>query len=416
MMIHVQRLGVALLILWAVIFLWRHPASVGHGADAPPADDEVSAIARSGNQFGLDLYHQLRSKSSGNLFFSPASISTALAMTYAGAAGDTAQEMSQVLHFDSLPRAQIHAAFASLLGMLQTSEGAPYQLRVANRLWGQQDYAFLTDFLTITRREYGAELAPVDFVRQTEPTRQTINQWVEQRTNDRIKDLLPSGSLSSLTRLVLTNAIYFKGQWKHAFAPTATQDAPFYRSPADTVTVPFMHQDETFSYGATDDLQILELPYVGDHLSMLVLLPRERDGLSALEQSLRIADLEKWLAGMRRKKVNVYVPRFRLSEKLELKSALSALGMPSAFDERRADFSAMNGNRDLFVSSAVHQAFVEVNEEGTEAAAATGVVVGIRSAPLMPEEFRADHPFVFLIRDHRSGQILFLGRVVDPGR
>jgi serpin B len=388
---------------------WRHVAAAGE-----PVGDDVRAVARATNAFAFDLYRQLRASSSGNLFCSPTSISTALAMTYAGAAGDTAREMNAVLHFDELPAEQVHAAFASLMALFDTPEESKYQLRIANRLWGQQNYGFLPQFLTVTGRDYGAELAQVDFVGQTERTRQTINEWVERQTNDRIRDLLPSGSLSNLTRLVLTNAIYFKGQWEHAFAAEATRDAPFHASASRTVDVPLMYQEERFLYGKTDDLQILEMAYVGDHLSMLILLPRELDGLPALEQSLTAEHVAQLTSRMRKQKVNVHLPRFRLTEKLMLKSVLSALGMPSAFEPDRADFSAMNGNRDLFVSEAIHQAFVDVNEEGTEAAAATGVIVGITSVPLEPEVFRADRPFVFLIRDNRSGGILFLGRLVDP--
>lgn len=257
-------------------------------------------------------------------------------------------------------------------------------------------------------------MAQVDFVSQTERTRRTINEWVERQTNDRIRDLLPSGSLSNLTRLVLTNAVYFKGQWEHAFPTEATRDAPFHVSASRKVDVPLMYQEERFLYGKTDDLQMLEMSYIGEHLSMLILLPREKDGLPDLEQRLTAEHVVQLTSGMRKQNVHVHLPRFRLTEKLTLKSVLSALGMPSAFEPDRADFSAMNGDRDLFISAAIHQAFVEVNEEGTEAAAATGAIVGITSAPLEPEVFRADRPFVFLIRDHRSGSILFLGRVADP--
>jgi len=341
------------------------------------------------------------------------SISTALAMTYAGAERTTEKEMTNVLGF-KLPEEQVHPAFASLIATLNAPNKDAYELRMANRLWGQSGFGFRPQYLATTRTQYGAELAQVDFVQETEQARQQINEWVEEQTKDRIKDLLPEGSVSNLTRLVLTNAIYFKGKWEYPFDKKATKDAPFTVSADKKVEVPLMFQKNKFKYGETNELQMLEMPYQGDDLSMLVLLPKKTDGLSALASNLSADNLKKWSGTMRKQEVHTYIPRFKLTEQFQLNSTLSELGMPSAFDPNKADFSGMNGKQDLFISAAIHKAFVDVNEKGTEAAAATGIVVGVTSLPLEPKVFRADHPFVFLLQDQRTGSILFLGRVTNP--
>ncbi len=382
-------------------------------AAKPSVSEKVQSISQSNNQFAIDLYRQLRPQEE-NLFFSPISLSTALAMTYAGAKGDTAREMANVLHF-ALPEAQIHAAFAALLERLNVPEKKAYELRVANRLWGQKGYGFLPSFLATTRNAYGAELVQVNFVGAADQARQDINTWVAEQTNDKIKDLVPQGVLNALTRLVLTNAIYFKGKWEHSFDKQETQEAPFTTSAGKRVEVSLMVQQEEFQYGETQKLQLLEMPYIGDDLSMLILLPKQVDGLPALEKELTLENLAQWSSDMRSQEVLIYLPRFKLTERFELRSLLSALGMPSAFKPDQANFSGMNNARNLFLSAVLHQAFVEVNEEGTEAAAATGVVVIATSARIIPT-FRADHPFIFLIREKQSGSILFIGRVANPAK
>jgi serpin B len=382
------------------------------GANVKVADD-VRAISNSNNQFAFDLYGQLRTEESGNLFFSPTSISTALAMTYAGAAGQTEKEMANVLHF-RLQDDQIHSAYASLHAILNRPEKQAYELRIANRLWGQMGYGFLPDFLATTRKQYGAELAQVDFMRQTEAARQEINTWVEDETKNKITDLIPRSALDSMTRLVLTNAIYFKGKWANPFDKKATKNAPFNLSENGKVEAPLMFQKEKFRYSETDTLLLLELPYVGDDLSMLVLLPKKVNGLPALEKMLSADNLETWSSRLRKQEVQTYIPRFKLTEQFQLNATLSTLGMPSAFQPNKANFSRMNGKSDLFISAALHKAFVDVNEEGTEAAAATGIVVGVTSIQPRPVVFRADHPFVFLIREKNTGSVLFMGRVMNP--
>ena len=372
---------------------------------------DLNALAKGNNQFAFDLYGRLRTEP-GNLIFSPNSISTALAMTYAGARADTESQMADVLHFD-LSQDRLHPAFSALIERLHGRKQKGTEVRVANRLWGQTGYEFLPAYLQVTKQQYNAELGQVDFIQQTEAARQAINTWVEEQTNDKIKDLIPAGVLNEMTRLVLTNAIYFKGDWTSQFDKKATKNTPFHLSANENVDVSMMFQKEEFKYGAVDDIQMLELPYIGNDLSMLVLLPKELNGLPSLEEKLTPDNLGKWSSALRKQKVDVYLPKFTMTSKFSLSSILRAMGMTAAFDSEMADFSGMIGKKELYVTAVVHKAFVDVNEEGTEATAATGVVVGVRSIRVTPT-FRADHPFVFLIRDNWTGSILFMGRVENP--
>jgi serpin B len=379
-------------------------------ARAPQRD--VAAVVKGNNQFAFELYGQLRPKD-GNLFFSPNSVSTALGMTYAGARGETAAEMAKTLHF-TLGQDRLHPAFATLLEQLNAGgKKRGYQLRVANALWGQKGYGFTKDFLTLAQKNYGAGLHEVDFAGATEQARKTINAWVEKQTEDKIKELIKEGMLDSLTRLVLTNAIYFKGDWASQFKKDLTREEPFQLSPAQRVGVPMMRQTHEFNYLDAGTLQILEMPYVGKELSMVVLLPKKVDGLPEVEQSLSTEKVAGWLGKLRKQEVIVSLPKFKTTSEFSLKQELASLGMKRPFAEG-ADFSGMNaGKEELYISEVVHKAFVDVNEEGTEAAAATGVIIKARSAPIQPV-FRADHPFVFFIRDTRHDSILVLGRIVDP--
>ncbi len=383
---------------------------------APSSKADVASVVEGGNAFAFDLYAKLKGRK-GNLIFSPYSISTALAMTYAGARGETAAEMRKTLRF-AFGQEKLHPAMADLVDDLNKrggdgDDGSAYELVVANRLWGQAGYHFLAPFLGLNKAYYGAGLEQVDFARATERARKTINDWVEDRTRDKIKELLKPGILTPLTRLVLTNAIYFKGNWASEFKEERTSDAPFHVTPGRTVNVPTMRQTEKFGYTEAQGLQILEMPYVGDDLSMVVLLPRKADGLGELEAALSAGDVKTWVSRLRERKVAVFLPKFKAEFGLDLKEVLLAMGMPLAFDSRRADFSGMDGTRELSISAVIHKAFVDVNEEGTEAAAATAVVMTRKSAPRLPV-FRADRPFVFLIRDRVTGSVLFIGRVTDP--
>ena len=383
--------------------------------EAPPPQDAAPAdqvqVAEGCNRFAFDLYARLKG-AEGNLFLSPYSISTALAMTYAGARGETADQMAKVLCLPASGEA-VHGAYGALQKDLNAAgEGGAFELVVANRLWGQKGFAFLPDFLALLEARYGAGLEPLDFAAATEAARQTINAWIEKQTRDKIKDLIKPGVLDAATRLVLTNAIYFKGKWAEEFDKKATQDEDFFLAPEKKVTAPLMHRTADFGYFEGDDLQALELPYQGDRLSMVVLLPKAKDGLGALEAALSADKVSEWVSKLSRREVRVALPRFKTTAEFSLGDTLVAMGMTDAFGGD-ADFSGMTGAKDLFISAVVHKAFVDVNEEGTEAAAATAVVVRALNGG-GPPEFRADHPFLFLIRDTKTGAILFLGRIADP--
>jgi serpin B len=380
----------------------------------PSATADRTVVTKGNNAFAVALYSQLRQQN-GNLFFSPESISTALAMAYAGAHGSTAAEMAKTLHF-TMPPDKLHPAMGALLRDLNaTHEG--YQLSVANALWAQQGYTFLDAFLSLLKTDYGAGLNQVNFKGATEAARLTINQWVEQKTQDKIKDLLQPGALRSDTRLVLTNAIYFKGDWETLFDKAQTKDEDFHLSPAQAATAPLMHREGRFSYFDGGTFQILEIPYKSKELSMIVFLPKDAGGLSALEPSITGSNLQQWLGKLASvPKVIVTMPKFKMTQQFELASTLSAMGMPQAFSGS-GDFSGMTGHRDFAISEVIHKAYVDVNEEGTEAAAATAVTMralAMRAPEGPPPVFRADHPFVFMIRDNRSGSILFMGRMADP--
>lgn len=379
---------------------------------------DVSSLVAENNAFALDLYKQLAEKE-GNLFFSPFSISSALAMTYAGAREETARQMAEVMHFSLVP-GKLHPAFSELTGMFN-ARGKDYQLSVANALWGQVDYEFLPDFIGITNKYYGAGFKEVDYVRARERARQTINEWVEGKTNGKIRDILQPEDLTALTRLVLTNAIYFKGKWQIQFKPEATKTMPFQVSANERldvpVDVPMMHQVAKFNYAENDQAQVLELPYAGGDLAMVILLPKPGHELAELESMLRPDLVQSWLSELSVEQVEVFLPRFKLEERFVLNEELQRLGMVDAFDEMKADFSGMTPGPQLYISAVIHKAFVEVNEEGTEAAAATAVVMSGKSvAVARPYLFLADHPFVFAIRDLRSGSTLFMGRLSRPAK
>lgn len=374
----------------------------------------LDVLVTGNNTFAIDIYRKL-SEEKGNIFLSPYSISSALAMTYAGARGDTAKEMANTLHFN-LPQEELHQSFYNLSKLLD-STGKDYQLSIANALWGQKGYKFNQEFLDITNRYYGAGFKEVDYIdpNNRENARQMINKWVEDKTNNKIKNLLGPRDLEDRTRLVLTNAIYFKGKWELQFDPKKTKDSPFYISDKDKVNVPMMEQEGEFNYMEDDEVQVLELPYSGKDLSMVIILPRSGIPLSKIEKELSLKKLQYWISGLSKRSVEVYIPRFKVEKRFLLNDVLQKLGMVLAFDIMLADFSGMTPKPDLYISKVIHQAFVEVNEEGTEAAAATAVIMGAKAVAMKPI-FRADRPFIFLIRDKRSGSILFIGRLVEPAR
>ncbi|MCP4347156.1 MAG: serpin family protein [Desulfobacterales bacterium] len=377
------------------------------------ARQDTNTLVKGNNAFAINIYNKLKHKE-GNLFFSPYSISTALAMTYAGARNNTAKQMAQTLRFTLVPD-QLHPAFASIQKQLNAvKKKGNIQLSIANALWPHKDYPFLQDFLALTKKYYGVSIISLDY-NDTEASRKTINTWVEKKTENKITELLQKGILNELTRLVLVNAIYFKGNWMQQFNKRMTADAPFRLSPGKSVQVPMMNQNKEFPYKETENLQILELPYIGNELSMIVLLPKEINGLPELENNLTADNVDKWTNGLINRELRVFLPKFKMTSQFKLKDTLKSMGMTDAFDMNKADFSGMDGKKHwLYIGAVIHKAFIDVNEEGSEAAAATAVVMKVRSAVRSePPVFRADHPFVFLIRDNISKSILFFGRVKE---
>jgi serpin B len=380
--------------------------------DVAPAD--LAELVAGNSAFAFDLYQAIRGEED-NLFLSPYSISLALAMTYAGARGDTEQQMADTLH-DSLPQGRLHPAFNALdLELASRAEGAEgqdgrFRLNIANSIWGQTGYSFLPQFLDILAQNYGAGLRVLDFVTEPEDSRVTINNWVSDETEAKIKDLLPPNSITPATVLVLTNAIYFNAAWLHPFDEEVTHDGTFNLLDGDQVTVPMMERTAYFGYAEGEGYQAVELPYDGQELSMVILLPeagRFEEFTSALDSEAAALIV----AGVTPQEVRLTMPRFTYESGFSLKETLAAMGMPAAFAE--ADFSGMDGTRSLFIDDVFHKAFVAVDEAGTEAAAATAVVVA-RAAFIRPKAVTVDRPFVFMIRDIDTEAILFLGHVVNP--
>ena len=392
---------------------------------APPPggapSSNVTIVSEAANRFAFNLYGQLKGEA-GNLFFSPQSIQTALAMAYCGARGETGRQMVSVMGFQEdrpIRPEWMAAACGEFLAALR-GDGKPraYELSAANALWGQKGYDFLPYYLALLDRSFGAGLKEVDFARDTEGARKTINAWVEKETRDRIKDLIPPGLLQPLTRLVLVNAIYFKGTWAIPFKKDATADGDFFVAAGQKVQAPLMNQTGHFGYYDGGQWKALEMPYKGNELAMVILLPAQVDGLPQMEKDLAAGKvLGDLAANLKTRQVRVTVPRFKTTASILLRKTLAAMGMPLAFQAGKADFSGMNGGKEsLWIAEVVHKAFVDVNEEGTEAAAATAIVMMAGEGMSMdePPVFRADHPFLFLIRDKKSGCILFMGRLANP--
>jgi serpin B len=370
-------------------------------------------LVQDNTAFAMDLYQKLR-VSDGNIFFSPYSISTALAMTYGGARGNTEKEMAKTLRF-SLDQEHLHPAFAQVKSRLtKLQKAGNIKLSVANSLWPQRDYKFLDEYLSLAKKHYGVSIIPVDYKRAREAARKMINKWVEDQTDDKIKNLIQPGILDDLTRLVLVNAIYFKGTWESQFKADKTKDAPFHLSSNKSVQAPMMTQKEKFRYADLGSFDMLKLPYIENEMSMIVLLPKKVDGLKQLESNLSAENLKRWKSRLRKREVLVFLPKFKMTSMFRLDKTLVSMGMIDAFSSR-ANFAGMDGRTDwLYIGAVIHKAFVDVNEEGTEAAAATAVIIKARGMPTPPPVFRADHPFVFLIQENLTGSILFMGRVIDP--
>jgi serpin B len=380
---------------------------------------DMTSLVDGNSAFAFNLYQALKD-TDGNLFYSPYSISEALAMTYGGANGDTEKQMAGTLQF-TLPQSQLHPAFNSLdLQLAQRGQGAQgtdekgFQLHVVNAIWGQQGFKFTSQYLDLLAQNYGAGLRVLDFGKSPEPSRQTINQWVSDQTEAKIQDLLPQGSITDLTRLVLTNAIYFNAAWQSQFQKEATADGQFTLLDGSQVTVPMMQQTKSFNYAEGDNYQAVELPYDGNELSMVIMLPKA-DQFKTFEAALTSQQVDTILGSLQSNEVNLTMPKFTVESEFNLKKTLSDLGMPLAFDESQADFSGIDGQKDLYISDVVHKAYVTVDEKGTEAAAATGIVVSTSAMPAKIYDVTLNHPFIFFIRDIQTGAILFIGRVLNPG-
>ncbi len=380
-------------------------------------ESDLAALVNGNSAFAFDLYQALRGEE-GNLFYSPYSISLALAMTYAGARGETEQQMADTLRF-VLSQDRLHPEFNGLdIELSQRGEGAKgkdeegFRLNVVNAIWGQKDYHFLPDFLDLLAENYGAGLRTLNFVGAPEESRVTINKWVSDQTEGRIEDLIPQGLIDVMTRLVLTNAIYFNAAWQYPFEEDATDDGMFHLLDGDEVTVPMMRQTESFGYVEGDGYQAIELPYDGRELSMVILLPKSGQ-FETFEASLDAEQVNEIIESLVHEQVKLTMPKFEYVSSFGLKESLITMGMPVAFS-MSADFSGMTGNRELYIADVVHKAFVAVDEAGTEAAAATAVVMKVTAAPVMPVTVKVDRPFIYLIRDIDTGTILFIGRVENP--
>jgi serpin B len=396
--------------------------SFGIGLAAGAQAAQTESLVEGNTAFALDLYARL-SGAPGNLFFSPYSISTCLAMTYAGARGDTETQMARVLHF-SKGEPGLRSSFGELQHQLnEAAKQKGIQLDIANALWTQKGHHFLPAFMEIARNDYQAGINQADFKTSdasADAVRREINRWVAQKTRDKIQNILSPGDVNRDVKIVLANAIYFKGTWASPFEKAATFTEPFHLSTKSQADALLMHHVANVSYAENGDFQAMELPYSGDELSMMILLPRQIEALDKLERQLSPAFLAQVLAQMKNQKIEIFLPKFKLESNFKLDDALAKMGMPDAFNGQQADFSGINGIRqDLYIFGVYHKAWAEVAEEGTAAAAATVVVLGdsvVAKPPPPPRVFRADHPFIFLIRDTRSGSLLFVGRLADPGR
>ena len=378
---------------------------------------QVAALVSGNSTFAFNLYQQLTQGNSGNIFYSPYSISTALAMTYAGANGDTATQMAKALDF-TLPQAQLHPAFNDLALQLASrgqgasgTNGKSFALNIANALWCEKTYNFLPDFLNTLGQNYGAGVNLLDFVNSPEPSRVIINNWVSNQTNDKINNLIPAGAITPQTRLVLTNAIYFDAAWQNPFSADKTQNGTFNLLDGSTVSVPMMNNEASYGYTKGSGYQAVELSYSGDQVAMDIIMP-DAGNFTKFESGMTADSISAIISNLQTKSTNLTMPKFNFDSSFSLNGALSALGMPIAFSNQ-ADFSGMTGNKDLTIADVVHKAYVAVDEQGTEAAAATGVVMSAM-AIMNQNNVTIDQPFIFMIRDIQTGAILFVGRVLNP--
>lgn len=381
----------------------------GFKDDSLAQPEKVKDLANRINDFSISLYREIIQKESGNIFFSPLSIEFALVIAYEGAKGKTKEEMERVLNLPSNETAR-RSSFARIFNLL--NKNGEYELSLANALWIQKGYPILEEYRKTIERYYPADVYRVDFVNDPDGAVSEINEWVSERTKGKINKIL--NGVSRMTRVIITNAIYFKGKWLHQFEKSKTQLMEFYVTKDKAVKVQMMHTKEEFPYTETKDFQLLEMPYKGNEISMIVILPKKVDGLKNIEEKINASLLRSLLSKLSEREVIVYFPKFKFEKEYDIAGYLQKMGMKYAFEPGLADFSGISGRKDIFISKIKHKAYVKVDEEGTEAAAAT-VVVGVMGAvPVRETIFRADHPFIFFIIDKRTGVILFMGRVVNP--
>jgi serpin B len=372
------------------------------------AQSDAVSFSDSANIFAMELYGKMISDS-GNIVVSPYSISEVLTMAYAGAKGKTAKEMESVLHIEP----NVHQQYFETDKLLSEINKGKNQLVISNKIWPQKKYAFLPAYLSLLQKKYQAAITPLDFVKKTDLAQKTINDWVLSKTNEKIKDMIPAGFLNANTRMVLTNAVYFNGIWSSKFKPEMTTNRNFNLLSGETVIVPIMEQTGRFNFTKIEGVSVLELPYIEDQLSMLFFVPDAKDGLSALEKKMSMAFIKNATDSFQRTKIEFFLPKFKIENSVLMRDVLISLGMPTAFSNN-ADFSGMNGKKDLFMEAVLHKAFIDVNEGGTEAAASSAVKMAFKGAPEQIEQCVADHPFMYVLKHNQSGAILFMGRVMNP--
>lgn len=379
-----------------------------------PSEENMEVVVLSNNKFAFDLYHFLNKKEGENIFYSPYSIFSALTITLEGAKEKTAEEIISVLH---LPEEEILRSGFGFLYNQVNNEEKDYELNTANALWVQKDYPFLKEYIDVIEQNYGGKVTNLDFIKKTESSRESINKYIEDKTNNKIKNLIPQGAVSSLTRMVITNAIYFKGKWKLEFDKENTRKLDFYITPTNPVKTDMMFinpQETKFNYLETEEIEMIELPYQQEEVSMFILLPKE--SIENIETKLSFEKIKEYQEGMEETKIDgIYLPKFQFDTKYFMKEVLISMGIDSAFFYGKADFSKMDGTKELVVDNVIHQAYVSVDEEGTEAAGATAVIIRLESISLEEEKiFMANRPFIFIIQENKTESILFVGKVSNP--
>ncbi len=408
------------IIPYFLLFIFTHisfgvPQNI---SEALKNREEMNTILAENNSvFAFDLFRKLNSTntlSNENLCFSPYSITTVLAMAYAGARNQTASEMAKTLHFEYFQEF-LHTTFFNLASIVKEScRTTGVQFSIANSLWPHNEFPLSKSYIALLKGKYLSSITALNYITDTENARVKINAWVEKETQCKINNLLQPGTITPATRLVLVNAIYFKGNWDLPFSPKETHEEKFHISPTKSASVPLMHRNANFNYAQFEKFSLLELPYKGYGFSMLILLPNTIDGLIDLEKLVDTKTLKEWANSLQSCKVNLYLPKFKVATGFSLVKTLQEMGMSTPFGSK-ADFSGIGGKAgDLYISDVIHKAVLEVNEQGSEAAAATATTMCMASLQNLPKDFRADHPFIFILRENTTGTILFMGKIVDP--